>query len=203
MIYEDLYSFDNEKRTQFGVICGVDEAGRGPLVGPVAISAVILDPFSRFDWLNDSKKVTELRRNVLYEKIIMEAVAYHIELIDNRTIDELNILGATMLGMKRCIEALSDKGVQCALIDGNRAPETDIRTVTVIKGDSLSASIAAASVLAKVTRDNYMSELAKQYPEYHFEKHKGYPTKEHYEAIKRYGITEYHRLSFLKTLEKH
>ena len=203
MIYEELYSFDESQRNQFGIICGVDEAGRGPLVGPVAVSAVILDSESRFEWLNDSKKVTEKRRCYLYDEIIKKAVAFHIELIDNHTIDDINILGATMLGMKRCIEALEEYKIACALVDGNRAPSTFINTVPVIKGDALSASIAAASVLAKVTRDNYMVELAKKYPQYGFEKHKGYPTKEHYEAIKRYGITPYHRLSFLKNLENH
>ena len=203
MIYEELYNFDNLYRSQYGVICGVDEAGRGPLVGPVAVSAVILDPMSRFEWLNDSKKVSEKRRDALYEMIIKQALAYHIELIDNVTIDEMNILQATMLGMKKCIEALCDKGVQYALIDGNKAPDTSVKTLTVIKGDSKSASIAAASVLAKVTRDRFMVDLSKKFPEYHFDKHKGYPTKDHYEAIKKYGITDYHRRTFLKTLEKH
>ena len=204
MIFEELYKYDDLQRMNFGIICGVDEAGRGPLVGPVAVSAVILDPKSRFEWLNDSKKVTEKRRKQLYEEIIDRAIAYHVELIDNHIIDEMNILRATMYGMKKCINALEDKGVNCAFIDGNRVPEDlNISALPVVKGDSLSASIAAASVLAKVTRDNYMIELAKKYPEYHFEKHKGYPTKEHYEAIKKYGITEYHRLSFLKTLENH
>ena len=203
MIYEELYNFDNLYRSQYGVICGVDEAGRGPLVGPVAVSAVILDPMSRFEWLNDSKKVSEKRRDALYEMIIKQALAYHIELIDNVTIDEMNILQATMLGMKKCIEALCDKGVKYALIDGNKAPDTSVKTLTVIKGDSKSASIAAASVLAKVTRDRFMVDLSKKFPEYHFDKHKGYPTKDHYEAIKKYGITDYHRRTFLKTLEKH
>ena len=203
MIFEELYTFDDSQRDLYGIICGVDEAGRGPLVGPVAVSAVILDPNSRFEWLNDSKKVTENRRDHLYHEIIENAVAYHIELIDNHIIDDLNILGATMLGMKRCIEALKEYDIDCALVDGNRKPDTLVKAIPIIKGDSLSASIAAASVLAKVTRDNYMINLAKEYPEYHFEKHKGYPTKEHYEAIKRYGITSYHRLSFLKNLEKH
>lgn len=203
MIYEELYLYDDTQRNKYGIICGVDEAGRGPLVGPVAVSAVILDSSSRFDWLNDSKKVTENRRNKLYDEIIQNCIAYHVELIDNHTIDELNILGATMLGMRRCIEAFQDINVKCAFVDGNRAPDTEILCVPIIKGDSKSASIAAASVLAKVTRDRYMVELSKKYPEYHFEKHKGYPTKEHYQAIKKYGITPYHRISFLKNLENH
>lgn len=203
MIYEELYLFDENKRAQYGVICGVDEAGRGPLVGPVAVSSVILNPGSRFEWLNDSKKVTEIRRTKLYKEIIENAIAFHVELIDNHVIDELNILGATMLGMKKCIEAIKEKGIKCALIDGNRVPVTSVTSIPIVKGDSLSASIAAASVLAKVTRDRYMIELSEKYPQYHFEKHKGYPTKEHYEAIKLYGITPYHRLSFLKNLESH
>ena len=203
MIYEDLYLFDDTKRFQYGIVCGVDEAGRGPLVGPVAVAAVILSPDSRFEWLNDSKKVSEIRRNRLYDDISESAIAFHIELIDNHVIDELNILGATMLGMKKCIEALKEKGVNCALIDGNRAPESSIMSIPVIKGDSLSASIAAASILAKVTRDRYMTKLSEEYPLYHFDQHKGYPTKVHYEAIKKYGITPYHRLSFLKNLENH
>ncbi len=203
MIYEDLYLFDDTKRFQYGIVCGVDEAGRGPLVGPVAVAAVILSPDSRFEWLNDSKKVSEIRRNRLYDEISESAIAFHIELIDNHVIDELNILGATMLGMKKCIEALKEKGVNCALIDGNRAPESSIMSIPVIKGDSLSASIAAASILAKVTRDRYMTKLSEEYPLYHFDQHKGYPTKVHYEAIKKYGITPYHRLSFLKNLENH
>lgn len=197
MVKEELYSFDEELRGQLGVFCGVDEAGRGPLAGPVCCAAVILDPESRFDWLDDSKKVTVRRREALYDRIKEEAVSWHIELIGSDTIDELNILGATMLGMKRCIEAL---GCGAAAVDGNRTPECAARCVSVVKGDSKSASIAAASILAKVTRDRFMDELAQKYPQYGFEKHKGYPTKAHYEAIREHGITEYHRKTFLRKI---
>ena len=197
MVKEELYTYDDELRAELGTFCGVDEAGRGPLAGPVCCAAVVLRPDSRFEWLDDSKKVTALRREALFEQIRSEASDYHIELIDNETIDEINILEATMLGMKRCIEAI---GCSAAAIDGNRVPQTDARCVSVIKGDAHSASIAAASILAKVTRDRYMEELAARYPQYGFDKHKGYPTKAHYEAIRRYGITEHHRRSFLKNL---
>ncbi|MBP0986084.1 MAG: ribonuclease HII, partial [Oscillospiraceae bacterium] len=164
---------------------------------PVCCAAVVLRPESRFEWLDDSKKVTALRREALFDEITKEAAAYHIELIDNETIDEINILAATMLGMKKCIEAL---GCAAAAIDGNRVPQTEARCMSVIKGDAHSASIAAASILAKVTRDRFMDELAERYPQYGFEKHKGYPTKAHYEAIRKHGITEYHRRSFLRNL---
>ncbi len=197
MIYEALYAFDGEMRRSFGgSVCGVDEAGRGPLAGPVACAAVILRPDSRFDGLNDSKKVSEKRRETLYEEIVAACEAYAVVLIDNGMIDEINILQATMLGMKRALEQLH--GYEIALIDGNRAPVTDRRTQPVIKGDAKSASVAAASVLAKVTRDRFMRELALRYPQYGFEKHKGYPTKEHYAAIAQYGVTPFHRKSFLK-----
>ncbi|MBP1555010.1 MAG: ribonuclease HII, partial [Oscillospiraceae bacterium] len=185
MVKEELYSYDDGLRTELGVFCGVDEAGRGPLAGPVCCAAVVLRPESRFEWLDDSKKVTALRREALFDEITKEAAAYHIELIDNETIDEINILAATMLGMKKCIEAL---GCAAAAIDGNRVPQTEARCVSVIKGDAHSASIAAASILAKVTRDRFMDELAERYPQYGFEKHKGYPTKAHYEAIRKHGI---------------
>ena len=198
MIYEELYSFDAEQRALLGCICGVDEAGRGPLAGPVCCAAVLFGGDERFEWLNDSKKVSEKRREVLFEQIKENCVAYHIELIDNNTIDELNILGATMLGMKRCAEALMPYGAAAALIDGNRCPEAALHCVPVIKGDAHSASIAAASVLAKVTRDRYMVQLDSEYPQYGFAVHKGYPTKAHYAALEAYGITPYHRRSFLK-----
>jgi ribonuclease HII len=197
MIYEELYTFDEDMRNNYGVICGVDEAGRGPLAGPVSCAAVILDSNERYDWLTDSKKVSEARREALYEKIVATAKAYSVVLIDNETIDEINILEAAMLGMKRAIEALEIKP-DAALVDGNAAPKTDISCLTVIKGDSKSASIAAASILAKVTRDRFMRGLDEEFPQYGFAKHKGYPTRAHYEAIDKYGITAYHRRSFLK-----
>lgn len=194
---DELYSFDDVYRNRFGCICGVDEAGRGPLAGPVCCAAVILPPETRLEWLDDSKKVTPKRREQLFLEIKEKALDYHIELIDNATIDRLNILQATLLGMKTCIES-----VKCdiALIDGNAVPDSVRKCESIVKGDGKSASIAAASILAKVTRDHYMEELAKQYPEFGFEKHKGYPTRAHYEAIKKYGITDYHRKSFLKKI---
>ncbi|MEA5051365.1 MAG: ribonuclease HII [Oscillospiraceae bacterium] len=198
MVYDALYAFDGEARKGIGgLLCGVDEAGRGPLAGPVACAAVILRPESRFDGLNDSKKVSEKRREALYDAITSECVAFAVALVDNRTIDEINILQATMLGMRRAVEDLGVP-VSLALIDGNCAPQLSAPCRTVIGGDGLSASVAAASILAKVTRDRFMRELALRYPQYGFEKHKGYPTKEHYAAIDAWGVTAYHRRSFLK-----
>jgi ribonuclease HII len=197
MIKEELYQFDDEQRERFGIICGVDEAGRGPLAGPVCCAAVILPSDIRFEWLDDSKKVTPKRREKLFDEIKTNALAFHIELVDNDTIDSINILQATMLGMKKCIEAL-----QCdqALIDGNSVPNSNVPCTSIIKGDSKSASIAAASVLAKVTRDRYMDRLAEEYPQYGFDKNKGYPTKSHYEAIRTYGPTKFHRKTFLRKI---
>jgi len=197
MVKEPLYEFDALAREELGAICGVDEAGRGPLAGPVCCAAVVLSPDTRFDWLDDSKKVTSLRREKLYDEIISKALEWHVELIDNNVIDEINILNATLLGMKKCIEAVS---CDAALIDGNRVPQTDVRCLSVVKGDSKSASVAAASIIAKVTRDRFMTELAAKYPMYGFDSHKGYPTKAHYDAIRQWGITEYHRKSFLKKI---
>ncbi len=198
MIYEQLYAFDVAVRGGCaGVMCGVDEAGRGPLCGPVCCAAVALDPQSRFDWLTDSKKVSEKRRERLYDEITARALCWSVELVSAQVIDEINILAATMLGMKRAVEALAVRPA-LALIDGNRAPALDMEARTVVKGDATSASIAAASILAKVTRDRYMRALDERYPQYGFARHKGYPTRAHYEAIERYGICEEHRKSFLK-----
>lgn len=200
MIYEELYAFDDALRAECGLVAGVDEAGRGPLCGPVSVAAVILDPDDRFEWLNDSKKITEKRREVLYDQIIERAVKWKQVFISNEQIDELNILGATMLGMKICAEAM-EIGSGVVIIDGNRCPDTTVKCDCIVKGDATSASIAAASVIAKVSRDRFMRELAREYPEYGFDVHKGYPTKAHYEAIKKYGVTPYHRLTFLKNLK--
>ncbi|MEA4912615.1 MAG: ribonuclease HII [Oscillospiraceae bacterium] len=198
MIYETLYAFDADlRRDAGGCLCGVDEAGRGPLAGPVACAAVILRPDSRFEYLNDSKKVSEKRRETLYNEITENCAAYAVVLVDNRTIDEINILQATLLGMRRAVEQLTSVPA-LVLVDGNRAPALPMACKTVIGGDARSASIAAASILAKVTRDRYMRSLAERYPQYGFDKNKGYPTKDHYAAIDAYGVTEYHRLSFLK-----
>lgn len=201
MIYEKLYEYDSAVRAEYPLLCGVDEAGRGPLAGPVCCAAVILKPDSLIDGLNDSKKITEKRREAMYDIVIASALAYNVVLIDEKTIDELNILNATMLGMKKAVEGLSVKP-DIALIDGNRAPCLECRVNTVIKGDATSASIAAASVLAKVTRDRYMRRLSEQYPQFMLDKHKGYGTKLHYEKIKEYGIQPFHRLSFLKNINE-
>ncbi|MBE7018806.1 MAG: ribonuclease HII [Ruminococcaceae bacterium] len=180
-------------------ICGVDEAGRGPLCGPVAAAAVIMPKDSRIEGVNDSKKLTEKKREVLYEQIIKEAIAYHVCLIDNEEIDEINILNATLKAMETAINNLTVKA-DFALIDGNRNKGITTPNQMVVKGDSKSYSIACASILAKVTRDRLMEEYDKQYPEYGFLKHKGYGTKAHYEAIEQHGITPIHRKTFLKKI---
>lgn len=179
------------------VICGVDEAGRGPLAGPVCAAAVILPPNVEISGLNDSKKLTDKRRRELFPMIKEQAIAYGIGLADHQEIDEINILQATYLAMERALAQLPVKP-ELALIDGNRAKDFGIPVQTVVKGDSLSASIAAASILAKVTRDDLMLEAAKQYPEYQFEVHKGYGTKAHYAALTDHGPSPIHRMTFLK-----
>ena len=179
------------------IICGVDEAGRGSLAGPVCAAAVILPPNAEIPGLNDSKKLTDKKRRELYPIIKEQAIAYGIAFADEKEIDEINILQATFLAMQRAIDMLSVKP-ELALIDGNRTKDFGISVQTVVHGDSLSASIAAASVLAKVTRDDVMLEMAKQYPEYAFDIHKGYGTKAHYEALRAHGACPIHRMSFLK-----
>lgn len=181
----------------YHIICGVDEAGRGPLAGPVCAAAVILPPDLKIPGLNDSKKLSDKKRRELFPVIQEQAVSYGIAFANHSEIDEINILQATFLAMERAITGLSCKP-DLALIDGNRSKDFGIDVKTVIHGDGLSASIAAASVLAKVTRDNYMIEMAKTYPEYGFEIHKGYGTKAHYEALRKYGPCPIHRQSFLK-----
>ena len=180
-------------------VCGADEAGAGPLAGRVYSAAVILPEGWDAPYLNDSKKVTEKRRAVLYEQITREAVAWAVAWADEKEIDEINILNARMLAMDRAIQAL-DPPADFALIDGNRSAGITCPNETVVKGDGKSASIAAASILAKVSRDRYMLEMAEQYPEYAFEQHKGYPTKLHYERLRQYGPCPIHRLTFLKKL---
>lgn len=193
-----LYAFDAEQRARFGTICGVDEAGRGPLCGPVCCAAVILDSDDPIEGVNDSKKLSEKRREALYEEIIQRAVAYQVVFISPQEIDEKNILWATMDGMAQAVAGL-DTQPDYALIDGNRCPPDLVcPSQSVVKGDATSASIAAASILAKVSRDRYMKELDKQYPQYQLAKHKGYPTKLHYELIAQYGIQPFYRRSFLK-----
>ena len=179
------------------VICGVDEAGRGPLAGPVCAAAVILPKHLEIPGLTDSKKLTDKKRRELFPLIQEQAVAYGIGLASQEEIDEINILQATFLAMERALSQLNVRP-DMVLIDGNRERDFGVPVQTVIKGDSLSANIAAASILAKVTRDNLMVELAKQYPQYGFEIHKGYGTKAHYEALRQYGASPIHRRSFLK-----
>lgn len=193
-----LYQFDALMREKFGVLCGVDEAGRGPLCGPVCCAAVILDPADPIEGVNDSKKLTEKRREALYEQIVQRALAYQIVFVPPQEIDEKNILWATMDGMAQAVAGL-DPQPAYALIDGNRCPPgLGVPAQAVVKGDATSASIAAASILAKVSRDRYMLELDRQYPQYQLAKHKGYPTRLHYELIAQYGIQPFYRRSFLK-----
>ena len=179
------------------LICGVDEAGRGPLAGPVCAAAVILPLNIEIPGLNDSKKLSDKKRRELYPVIKEQAIAYGIAFADQKEIDEINILQATYLAMERAIGQLSVKP-ELALIDGNRAKDFGLPVETVVHGDSLSASIAAASVLAKVTRDDYMLKMAEEYPGYDFEIHKGYGTKAHYAALTKLGPCPIHRMTFLK-----
>lgn len=182
------------------IVAGVDEAGRGPLAGPVCAAAVILPVDLEIDGLNDSKKLSEKKREKLYDIIIDKAVAYDIQLVDNEIIDEINILQATMLAMTNAVNSLSVKP-DFVIIDGNRLPEQlEIPAKAVVKGDAKSMSIAAASILAKVTRDRLMLELAKEYPEYEFERHKGYGTKLHCEKLREFGPCKIHRRTFIKKI---
>ena len=179
------------------LICGVDEAGRGPLAGPVCAAAVILPANVDIPGLNDSKKLSDKRRRELFPVIKEKAIAYGIAFADHTEIDEINILQATYLAMERAIAQLQVRP-EAVLIDGNRAKDFGLPVETVVHGDSRSASIAAASILAKVTRDDYMLEMAKQYPQYGFEIHKGYGTKAHYAALTEHGASDIHRKTFLK-----
>ena len=179
------------------VICGVDEAGRGPLAGPVCAAAVILPANLEIPGLTDSKKLTDKKRRELYPIIMEQAIAYGIGFASEQEIDEINILQATFLAMQRAIDQLAVKP-DLALIDGNRQKDFGVPAKTVVKGDSLSASIAAASILAKVARDNLMLEQAETYPQYKFDVHKGYGTKAHYEALREFGPCPIHRMTFLK-----
>ena len=199
ILHKELFDYDEELRNAHPIICGVDEAGRGPLAGDVYAAAVVLDNGVTIDYLNDSKKLSEKRREELFDVIKEKARAYCIATASVEEIDRLNILNAAMLAMKRAVEGLGI-APDLALIDGNRLPDISCKAQYVIKGDAVSASIAAASVLAKVARDRYMKELAEKYPQYVFEKHKGYGTKLHYECLEKYGISEVHRRSFLKKL---
>lgn len=190
-----------EEYADCGLVCGVDEAGRGPLAGPVYAAAVILDAGTWIEGLNDSKKLTAQKRGTLFDVICREAVSYGIAEATVAEIEELNILGATYLAMNRAIAQLSPEPA-LALIDGNRAEGIQYPNRCIIKGDATCPAIAAASILAKVCRDRVMTELAVQYPQYGFERHKGYPTKLHYECIAEHGISLVHRPSFLKKFYK-
>ncbi len=192
--FEELYTSQG-----FRAICGVDEAGRGPLAGPVFAAAVILPEGLEIEGVTDSKKLSEKKRDELFDVICEKAIAYSIASASVEEIEELNILQADMLAMKRAVEGLSVKA-DFAMIDGNKTPALDIPSVAIVKGDAKSESIAAASILAKVSRDRLMMEMAEKYPQYKFEKHKGYGTKLHREAILEYGPCEIHRMSFLKKL---
>ena len=196
---ENLWNYEREQwNSGLTALCGVDEAGAGPLAGPVYAAAVILPREIVFPGLNDSKKLTEKRRDALYEEITKRALAYKIIFISPQIIDRDNILNATMGGMRQAVEGL-DIVPNLVLVDGNRTPKDLLLPAQpVVKGDATSASIGAASVLAKVSRDRYMLELDQQYPQYQLARHKGYPTKLHYELIAQYGIQPFYRRSFLK-----
>ncbi len=194
-----LYEKQEQEKGNF-LIAGMDEVGRGPLAGPVCVACVIMPLDDIIEGIDDSKKVSEKKRNELFEIIKEKAIAYSIEMVDENKIDEINILEATKLCMKKAVEGLTLKP-DVVLVDAISKLDISVPIRGIIKGDALSYSIGCASILAKVTRDNFMCEIAKQYPEYGFEKHKGYGTKAHIEALKEIGPCEYHRLSFLKFLD--
>ena len=193
-----LFDYDRQIRQSNPVICGVDEAGRGPLCGPVCCAAVVLKPDFVCDEINDSKKLSEKKREKLYDIIKENAVAYSIVMVPPQEIDRVNILNASLNGMAEAVKSLG-LIVDLALVDGNKVPPNMPCAVeSVVKGDGTSMSIAAASILAKVSRDRYMLQLDKEYPQYRLAKHKGYPTKLHYELIEKYGIQDFYRKSFFK-----
>lgn len=195
-----LFEYDEAVRNSVGgSVCGIDEAGRGPLAGDVYAAAVIFDPDVVIEGINDSKKLSEKKRELLYDEIIAKAKAYCVATASVAEIDEINILQATFLAMKRAYDGLGISS-DMILVDGNRKPFGSDEVVTVVKGDGTSASIAAASILAKVSRDRYMKQLAEKYPQYQFEKHKGYGTKLHYEMLEKYGVSDVHRKTFLKKI---
>ena len=198
----DTLKYEKELRNNgYNYVCGADEAGRGPLAGPVYAAAVILDPNNPIEGLNDSKKLSEKKREKLFDEIIEKSLSWSIASVDEKEIDEINILQAAMLAMKKAIESLDIKA-DYALIDGNKTPDLSIDSEAVVKGDALCQSISAASILAKVARDRYMVNLDGKYPMYNFKKHKGYPTKDHYIAILKNGIAPCHRKTFLKNLDE-
>ena len=194
----ELFLYDKALKTDFSLLCGVDEAGRGPLCGPVCCAAVVLKDDFVCEEINDSKKISEKKREKLFDVIIENAVSYSIVFVDPKTIDEINILNASLLGMKQAVKSLS-LTPDLVIVDGNKVPpEMDVETKAVVKGDAKSLSIAAASILAKVSRDRYMEKLHEEYPQYRLDKHKGYPTKLHYELLAEHGIQDFYRRSFLK-----
>ena len=194
----ELYLYDKALKTDFPLLCGVDKAGRGPLCGPVCCAAIVLKDDFVCEEINDSKKISEKKREKLFDVIIENAVSYSIVFIDPKTIDEINILNASLLGMKQAVKSLN-LTPDLVIVDGNKVPpEMDIETKAVVKGDAKSLSIAAASILAKVSRDRYMEKLHEEYPQYHLDKHKGYPTKLHYELLAEHGMQDFYRRSFLK-----
>lgn len=195
----DLYRFEEEAyQSGFLTVCGVDEAGRGPLAGPVCAGAVILRRDDPIEGLNDSKKLTRHKREALYEQITARALSYAVAYASNEEIDRYNILQATFLAMRRAVEALT-LPPDLVLVDGNQDPGLPCEhTVTIVHGDALSASIAAASILAKVSRDRVMEQLAGEYPQYGLQQHKGYPTRQHYERLREFGVSPIHRRSFLR-----
>lgn len=200
----DWLLYENEAFSKgYNIVCGIDEAGRGPLAGPVYAAAVILEKGDIIEGVNDSKKLSEKKRELLFDEIKTRAVSWSVGTASEKEIDEINILQATFLAMKRAVDALEIKP-DLALVDGNREPNLGAAPVeTIVKGDGKSMSIAAASIIAKVSRDRYMLEMAEKYPQYQFEKHKGYGTKLHYEMIEKYGVSDIHRKTFLKkVLEK-
>ena len=198
----DLWEIERELHSDgYTLVCGVDEAGRGPLAGPVFAAAVILPSDVDIAGLNDSKKLSEKTREILYDQIISKAVAYGVASADHEEIDSLNILNATFLAMNRAVRKLSCKP-DFALVDGNRDKGLEFRCKCIVGGDGKSACIAAASILAKVSRDRVMVDMAKLYPLYGFEKHKGYGTKLHFEKLREYGPSEIHRKTFLRKLKK-
>ena len=192
-----LAEFDEQYRNKFDIVCGCDEAGRGPLAGDVFAAAVVFEKGTVIEGINDSKKLTEKKREKLFDEIKEKALYWSIKTATVEEIESINILQSAMLAMKRAVEDLPVKPDIC-LIDGNKTPELDTLSTAIVGGDAKSQSIAAASILAKVARDRYMLEMAKQYPDYQFEKHKGYGTKLHYEMIDKFGASPIHRQSFLK-----
>lgn len=194
------YSYENNAHNEgYLIVCGVDEAGRGPLAGPVFAGAVILPENYTHEILNDSKKLSEKKRDLVYDDIIRDAVSWSVGMATEQEIDDINILNATFLAMKRAVEGLNIKP-DLAFIDGNRYANTGVKEITIVKGDSKCMSVAAASIIAKVSRDRFMQEVDKQYPQYQFSKHKGYGTKLHYEMIAEHGICPEHRRTFLKKI---